>query len=203
MITDIDYKVYTDASLYDSPYDRHTYRYTPLLAYMMKWNSQVDWLGKVFLVLFDILSILGLWKLMKIQYRESIVKLYAYNPLFIYLTVRGSCESINMCLMYWCFYFIFQHNGNSALHNKLNKYIQIKPLPTFSLLLGYFLYGLWVHFRIYPIIFLPALLVHQYHMSKKTSQSFLLNFIQLALVSGAAFLTLFFIFFSLYGHQFI
>lgn len=36
--TDIDYKVYTDAAYYDSPYERHTYRYTPLLAYMMKFN---------------------------------------------------------------------------------------------------------------------------------------------------------------------
>ena len=37
--SDIDYSVYTDAAGYlangGSPYDRHTYRYTPLLAYMM------------------------------------------------------------------------------------------------------------------------------------------------------------------------
>ena len=39
--TDIDYKVYTDASQYDSPYDRHTYRYTPILAYLMSFNNQV------------------------------------------------------------------------------------------------------------------------------------------------------------------
>lgn len=36
--TDIDYKVYTDAVMRDSPYDRHTYRYTPLLAYLMEFN---------------------------------------------------------------------------------------------------------------------------------------------------------------------
>lgn len=37
-ITDIDYKVYSDATKYPSPYGRHTYRYTPLLSYMMGLN---------------------------------------------------------------------------------------------------------------------------------------------------------------------
>lgn len=37
--TDIDYFVYSDGAKYilqgGSPYDRHTYRYTPILGYMM------------------------------------------------------------------------------------------------------------------------------------------------------------------------
>lgn len=37
--TDLDYSVYTDAAKYvlegGTPYDRHTFRYTPILAYMM------------------------------------------------------------------------------------------------------------------------------------------------------------------------
>lgn len=39
--TDIDYKVYTDAAYKESPYLRHTYRYTPLIAYMMRYNHVV------------------------------------------------------------------------------------------------------------------------------------------------------------------
>jgi phosphatidylinositol glycan class M len=39
--TDIDYKVYTDAAHYDSPYQRHTYRYSPILAYMMRFNHKL------------------------------------------------------------------------------------------------------------------------------------------------------------------
>lgn len=108
-----------------------------------------------------------------------------------------------MCLMYWCFYFIFKQNGNSGLQNKFNKYIKIKPQFSLSLIFGYVLYGLWVHFRLYPIVFLPILIAHQYHLSKKSSTSFILNFMYLAFVSGATFLVLLGVFFQLYGQNFI
>lgn len=111
--TDIDYKVYTDAALsYSSPYNRHTFRYTPLLSYMMKFNHICEYAGKMIFVLFDVLALVGLFCINKPENRSSIMKLYAYNPLFIYLTVRGSCESIAVCLMIWCFYFIFADRGN-------------------------------------------------------------------------------------------
>jgi|JI6StandDraft_1071083.scaffolds.fasta_scaffold488740_2 phosphatidylinositol glycan class M len=35
IFTDLDYKVYLDATQYQSPYERHTYRYSPILSYLV------------------------------------------------------------------------------------------------------------------------------------------------------------------------
>lgn len=58
--TDIDYKVVTDGSRHvlsdRSPFERHTYRYTPLLAYLLTLNLLVHSAsGKVIFSLFDLL----------------------------------------------------------------------------------------------------------------------------------------------------
>jgi phosphatidylinositol glycan class M len=105
--TDIDYKVYTDAAYYESPYHRHTYRYSPLLAYLMRFNHICQFSGKIAFVLFDVLAMIALVYMNRQSHKIAILKLYAYNPLFIYLTARGSCESISLALMFWSFYFIF------------------------------------------------------------------------------------------------
>ena len=63
-VTDIDYKVYSDSNLYPTPYGRHTYRYTPLLSYMMTLNYTVyESFGKIIFALFDALAIFTLWKI--------------------------------------------------------------------------------------------------------------------------------------------
>lgn len=112
--------------------------------------------GKLIFVVFDIFAMLALGKMIKPQYRNILVNLYAFNPLFIELTVRGSCESITLALMFWSLYFIFGFNGNVNL--KFNNTLEGESRK--NVYLGYILYGLWVHFRIYPIFFLPILLKH-------------------------------------------
>lgn len=58
--TDIDYRVVTDAARHvlndESPFQRHTYRYTPILAYLLTPNITVHVaFGKIIFSLFDIL----------------------------------------------------------------------------------------------------------------------------------------------------
>lgn len=65
-MTDVDYKVYTDAALYDSPYERHTYRYSPVLAYVMGFNHSVNvTCGKIIFVLFDALAVYFLYQVLQ------------------------------------------------------------------------------------------------------------------------------------------
>ena len=103
LFTDIDYKVYSDATLYDSPYQRQTYRYSPLLSYLMVFNYTLHQsIGKIIFAIFDCIAMLFLHKILQRHQSQAnknyrlrsaavITKIYAYNPLFIYLTARGSC----------------------------------------------------------------------------------------------------------------
>ena len=76
--TDIDYNVYSDASVYvsqgKSPFLRHTYRYTPLLAYALLPNTIFQSFGKLIFILGDLLTGVVISKLLK---------LHNYNPLYL------------------------------------------------------------------------------------------------------------------------
>lgn len=68
--TDVDYSVYTDAAGYmlkgQSPFDRHTYRYTPLLAIMMIPNQILFvHFGKFLFIAFDVVSSILTKKILK------------------------------------------------------------------------------------------------------------------------------------------
>ena len=113
--SDIDYKVFSDASLYDSPYDRHTYRYTPLLSYMMAPNYTLhQCFGKMLFSFIDLIATYFIYKIHASSSKPESQRrgylfafMYGFNPLFAYLTDRGSCESIQTTLMFafWYFYF--------------------------------------------------------------------------------------------------
>ncbi|XP_076321174.1 phosphatidylinositol glycan anchor biosynthesis class M [Tachypleus tridentatus] len=143
--TDIDYYVFTDAARYiadgKSPFLRHTYRYTPLLAFFLLPNVFVNFIwGKLLFSLLDILIGYIMYKLLKeynISHNKMIfsVCVWLYNPLNIAVSTRGNAESLLsavIILSLFCFY-----------KNQL--------------LLAGITYGLSVHLKPYPIIFAPVL----------------------------------------------
>lgn len=74
--------------------------------------------------------------------------------------------------MFWTFKFIFEVNGNITLEHILNRSKKIIDRRKFSWI-GYVLYGLWIHFRVYPIIFFPLIIMHEYKLSKKVRSNFM------------------------------
>eukprot|EP01132_Coremiostelium_polycephalum_P001952 gene1952-2388_t len=104
--TDIDYVVYTDASRFVvdglSPYDRSTYRYTPLLSYLLIPNILIHkaW-GKLLFVICDIVISLLLKSIIidrfpKISPKQLFICLAAwvFNPFAINVSTRGNAESV-------------------------------------------------------------------------------------------------------------
>jgi phosphatidylinositol glycan class M len=102
--TDIDYLVFTDAARFvargQSPYDRETYRYTPLLAWIL--TPTVYWFdfGKVLFALGDVLA--G-WLLMNVLVKHygvekgravSFAAVWALNPMVANISTRGSSEGL-------------------------------------------------------------------------------------------------------------
>ncbi|XP_058079636.1 GPI mannosyltransferase 1-like isoform X1 [Magnolia sinica] len=146
--TDIDYVVFSDAASLvasgKSPYDRSTYRYSPLLAFLLVPNSifHPSW-GKFVFSASDLLVGLFMHTILKLRRVPEKLRLYTvaawlFNPFTFTIGTRGNCEPIVCAMVLWV--IISLMNGN--------------------ILEAAFWYGLLVHFRIYPIIYsLPIILV--------------------------------------------
>lgn len=139
--TDIDYKVFTDAARYithgNSPFDRHTYRYTPLLALLLSPNIFLHHdFGKVLFSAVDIfVAILIKRILTRNNYNERTKCIAAltwlYNPLTIVISTRGNADSLAVLLVM----------------------LTLDSLQSGQLILAGLLHGLSIHFRLYPIVF--------------------------------------------------
>ncbi len=154
--TDVDYRVFTDAARHvrhgESPFERHTYRYTPLLAWMLYPNVTLSPLfGKL---LFCALDVFVGWMLyvnvsrslgghslysrlpQESEFQSRVAAFFwLYNPLVFVVSARGNAESVVVSLV-----LITLHLFRERVF----------------LLSGIF-YGLAVHFKIYPVIYAPAL----------------------------------------------
>lgn len=137
--TDIDYKVFTDAAKHmlegDSPYERPTYRYTPLIAALLIPNILLHncW-GKVLFSVFDLCIAIVIRKIISKTHPELsnvCAYLWLYNPLSIIISTRGNADSIS------CFLVLI------TLFTHIQK----------RYILSAICFAISVHVRIYPIIY--------------------------------------------------
>ena len=138
--TDIDYTVFSDASLHvtngGSPYDRDTYRYTPLLAWGLLPNHYLSpHYGKILFITLDVLVAACVERILATErvgfYKRFLACLvWLLNPVTAVVSSRGNAESLLALIMLLCLYF----------------------LNTRRVILSGVLYGLAVHMKLYPVI---------------------------------------------------
>ncbi|XP_003702287.2 GPI alpha-1,4-mannosyltransferase I, catalytic subunit [Megachile rotundata] len=139
--TDVDYTVFTDAARHmvqgSSPFERSTYRYTPLLALLLTPNIFLhESFGKILFSFVDILVGILIHKILSLQHTNENLKsictlLWLYNPFVIIISTRGNADSVAVLLVMLTLYTFLQ-----------DKYIQAG-----------FLHAISIHFRLYPLIF--------------------------------------------------
>lgn len=145
--TDIDYFVFTDAARYvsrgQSPYQRETYRYTPILAWLLlptTWHGAA-WFsfGKV---VFAVADIVAGWLIVQVLRSPlgggvtenralKYASIWLLNPMVATISTRGSSEGL-LCVMVVALLWVVLHG-----HTKWTAV----------------LLGLAVHFKIYPFIY--------------------------------------------------
>jgi len=214
--TDIDYFVFTDAAHYvtlgDSPYRRPTYRYTPILAWILTPNIYVHaCCGKVLFVLCDIIVGYIIYHLVLLmqskaarrgstEYQDSVglavfcASLWLYNPLTAGVSSRGNAESLLSVLVLLVLYCLTSQRRTAHIA-------------------AFMLYGLTVHMKIYPIIYsLPLYLAYQKQHASKNSSVFSKIYVllrptwgrlALVVVSVSTFLILTGACYWLYGDEFL
>ena len=116
--TDTDYDVFSDAATHvyngNSPYNRHTYRYTPLAAYICLVNNAIHPLaGKIIFCVLDVLMGVFMWSLIESQNRSNkytmlYVAFWIYNPVTVGMSTRGSNDNIIALLVFASLYFLLK-----------------------------------------------------------------------------------------------
>lgn len=148
--TDIDYSVFTEAAehIYNgkSPYQKDTYKYTPVLAQMLLPNVSVHILfGKILFSIFDILVAFILHRIcvksMLLDCKKSakwISFFWLFNPFTITISSRGNAEGVQIFLVTFSILLVLEKR----------------------FFLAGLIYGLSVHFKLYPIIYAWSILLY-------------------------------------------
>ena len=144
--TDVDYRVYCDAAALvvagHSPYERFTFRYTPLLAWLL--TPAVLWppFGKLLFSAADLaVAVVARAALRRMGERDEAAAvrcaaLLLFNPLALTVSTRGNADVLVLLLCLACLHSLLAGRTSAAAA----------------------LYGLAVHLKLYPAIYAPALL---------------------------------------------
>ena len=187
---DIDYLVYTDGAyeVYNgnSPYDRHTYRYTPLLAFMLTPNVfLLRSFGKYLFTLSDILCSVYIKKILSLTTNlskssiDKVTATWVFNPIIFNVSTRGNADTLISLMVLMVLYYLVKGDVITAA----------------------IFYGLSAHFKIYPLIYaLPMYFYIDYNPIRWTL--FTKKRLQFALISAGIFIGLFLLFYVIYGYEF-
>lgn len=197
--TDIDYYVFTDASRAlseaRSPYSRETYRYTPLLAYILYPTTYWFNFGKLVFAVSDVVAGWAVYTILLRQgAREQQALWYSactwlLNPMVATISTRGSSEGLLGVMVIGLLW--------AATSNR-------------TALAGVLL-GLATHFKIYPVIYAPAILLSMEHdaaFTLSTSLTWIRDFVtRKRVIFGLSALSTFVALnagmYALYGHEFL
>ncbi|QPG75334.1 hypothetical protein FOA43_002687 [Brettanomyces nanus] len=145
---DVDYYVFTDAARFiyngQSPYLRATYRYTPLLGWLLvptAWQAANDYwfeFGKAVFVVCDLITGYLILRLLILMHKDTNWSLlWFFNPMVITISTRGSSESLLTAVVMAAVYRAVQRKNWQA---------------------GLWL-GLAIHLKIYPFLYVPSILL--------------------------------------------
>ncbi|XP_068160535.1 GPI mannosyltransferase 1 isoform X2 [Antennarius striatus] len=203
--TDVDYHVFTDAARFisqgESPYNRSTYRYTPLLAWMLTPNIYLSMVfGKLLFIVCDVLSGLLIYRILcgrglGCQTALRVCTLWLLNPLPMGVSSRGNAESILAALVLGT----------------------LLCMEARRLTWAAALYGLSVHMKIYPVTYALPIALTLRTLGRKSNEvkdrwrtvtGFLGSFLNRELflfagVAGGVFGTLTVLFYYMYGWEFL
>jgi phosphatidylinositol glycan class M len=147
--TDIDYLVFTDAARFvaqdRSPYDRATYRYTPLLAWILLPTSWGGWwfeFGKALFAVGDVVAGFLILRILRTTGMPparalQFASIWLLNPMVANISTRGSSEGLLAVIVLALLWAI---------------------LARYTLAAGCLL-GFAVHFKIYPFIYAASMFI--------------------------------------------
>lgn len=172
--TDVDYDVLTDGARLiangGSPFERTTYRYSPLLAWMMLPNVLIHpSCGKLLFSIADLIVGRLIEAILLSDGTDAVVSLHAaclwlLNPVSINISTRGSGDAVTSALVLLAAWVALGgERAKAGTETRAGPYNVIKSAALAALPLS-----LAVHLRLYPVIYVPAFglhLGHRWHLA--------------------------------------